>query len=802
MSESHEKNLLRFNLVSSLVIITFLALSLGIYGIFIEFRIFNEEMKDIENDYISIEKGKTKNRVENILSYIDNERKELEVEFKNLAINRVREAYKIAHTVYNLKSYNKGENIKDEIKETVKYINWDNKCQVWILDDKCDVVSGPPNKEEKYAATFKTIKNIENNLDKFIYINLQDKLRKDNAHYDYIVYITKFDYFGWYLVSAFDIEQIKNHTIDSLMNLKYGKESQYIIVMKLMDINGGDRFAKMLIGAAGSDLVGKYISDKTKDYQGRYFRKDYLKGLREKGETYSLYSHKKPGGDNTIEKITFFKLYKPWNWIIANGVYLDETNRYIETEKSSFKQTMRKNMAFSISVFLSTIIVAFFIHLSFSRKTNNVFKDYRTEIDFRNIQLEDANIELERQLYVDTLTGLPNKNRFLKDVTELRITTRPMAAVTEIINFSLLNNFYGSTVGDRILQIFTERSKKAIESSELTLYRYQGDNFLFLDKSGDLNKVKTDKLANDFISYIEHKPITIPEYAIEIDLGITIVAMPLSDGFFEKSSIALEEAKKKNTKYIYDYNYSAALQEYENIIASTNLASRALKDDKILPFFQPIVQNGKVTKYECLMRLIDTNGEIISPGIFLNAVKKSKIYNKLSHVMIRKSFLALKDSDTIFSINLAAEDILNNDMRTYIMEMLEKYPVGHKLIFEITESESVYNYEEVKGFIESTKKYGVEFAIDDFGTGYSNFSYLIKLNVDYIKIDGSLIKNIDQDVQSEILVKSIINFAKGLNLKTIAEFVHSESVYKKAELLGIDFFQGYYFGKPLENLIT
>ena len=118
MSESHEKNLLRFNLVSSLVIITFLALSLGIYGIFIEFRIFNEEMKDIENDYISIEKGKTKNRVENILSYIDNERKELEVEFKNLAINRVREAYKIAHTVYNLKPHNTGKNIKDEIKES------------------------------------------------------------------------------------------------------------------------------------------------------------------------------------------------------------------------------------------------------------------------------------------------------------------------------------------------------------------------------------------------------------------------------------------------------------------------------------------------------------------------------------------------------------------------------------------------------------------------------------------------------------------------------------------------------------
>jgi EAL domain-containing protein (putative c-di-GMP-specific phosphodiesterase class I) len=125
----------------------------------------------------------------------------------------------------------------------------------------------------------------------------------------------------------------------------------------------------------------------------------------------------------------------------------------------------------------------------------------------------------------------------------------------------------------------------------------------------------------------------------------------------------------------------------------------------------------------------------------------------------------------------------------------------NRVIFELLETDSFDKVGRIEEFIKEMKQLGSLIAIDDFGTGYSNFAYLMKLNVDIIKIDGSIIKNIDVDKSSEIITKTIVNFSKDLGLSTVAEFVHSNSVFNKVRDLGVDFSQGFFIGKPSDILV-
>lgn len=155
-----------------------------------------------------------------------------------------------------------------------------------------------------------------------------------------------------------------------------------------------------------------------------------------------------------------------------------------------------------------------------------------------------------------------------------------------------------------------------------------------------------------------------------------------------------------------------------------------------------------------------------------------------------------KDRKELISINLCAEDIVNAKTRTFIKEhlIIAKHP--QNIIFELVESEDMHKLPELNKFIEFIKSTGAKIAIDDFGTGYSNFAYLMDLNPDYIKIDGSLIKHIDTDKRSRQIVQTIVQFAHGLDIKVIAEFIHSKEVLDICLELDVDEFQGYYFSEP------
>ncbi|MDX1295433.1 MAG: EAL domain-containing protein, partial [Sulfurimonadaceae bacterium] len=149
-----------------------------------------------------------------------------------------------------------------------------------------------------------------------------------------------------------------------------------------------------------------------------------------------------------------------------------------------------------------------------------------------------------------------------------------------------------------------------------------------------------------------------------------------------------------------------------------------------------------------------------------------------------------------FSINLSIEDIMNHDIYDFIIEKLKQYNFGKRVTFELLESESIEDFKRVSRFITEIKRYGAQVAIDDIGSGFSNFSYLAEIDVDYIKIDGSLIANIDKNANSRLIAETIVSFAKGMGIETIAEYVHSSTVLSTVKQLGIDYSQGYHIDEP------
>jgi EAL domain-containing protein (putative c-di-GMP-specific phosphodiesterase class I) len=291
---------------------------------------------------------------------------------------------------------------------------------------------------------------------------------------------------------------------------------------------------------------------------------------------------------------------------------------------------------------------------------------------------------------------------------------------------------------------------------------------------------------------------------VEVDTTLSIGAVKTNTNLLKYAFIACKEAKNKRLPYIIYDQKSHMDDEYLHNMQMHHILKDALAKDLVTPFFQPIldIKTNHIEKYETLMRIRKEDGTYYMPSEFLHVAKHSKIYSKLSMSLIQKAFETFQISSNSFSINLSFLDMTNPITTTFILEKLEEFNVGPWVIFEILESDGIENYDAVIKFIDKVKAYGAKIAIDDFGAGYSNFERLTELRVDFIKIDGSLIKNLDKNEEMKVIVKTITSFAKELGIRTIAEYVHSQEILASVQELGIDYAQGFFIGHPAPMLLS
>ncbi len=423
----------------------------------------------------------------------------------------------------------------------------------------------------------------------------------------------------------------------------------------------------------------------------------------------------------------------------------------------------------------------------FKNKDGEVIKYFSISHDVTEVFENQS--QLQKYLNFDHLTELNNRNSL---IMEIKNCASADLAIIDIDDFHKINETYGMKLGDELLKVFALRLAETVRLFRYFVYRLHSDVFAVFSTHSDKNLfiINVETAVKD----ITRKTFIIGDKELMIST-ITGYAHG-SDNILSHADAALQFAKANNIgHYAYDPLELDNSKIYEQNTRVVKIISSAIDEDRVAPFFQLIMGAGK-PKYECLMRILDTDGGIISPAEFLDISKQTRFYPTLTKIIAQKSMDTFAGSDTEFSINISTEDILNEETMAFIYEYALETETMSRMILEIVESEQLSSSASAMSIISKFKKAGARIAIDDFGTGYSNFDYLLKIKADFIKIDGSIIKLITKDDRAVDVVNSIVSYANKLKMKTIGEFISDESLSARARELGIDYQQGYYHGKP------
>jgi diguanylate cyclase (GGDEF)-like protein len=414
-------------------------------------------------------------------------------------------------------------------------------------------------------------------------------------------------------------------------------------------------------------------------------------------------------------------------------------------------------------------------------------------------------------LFTDALTQLPNREKLLADLKPSQPAT---LTLLNIDAFKEINDFYGHQCGDHVITAMARSLGQFLALQPAwagsRLYRMPADE-MAIWLPGDRPPETLRQYIDELLVHVGKLGVQWQGQAIplHVTLGVAATqaqgsASPGDGQLLTSASIAMKLARQNKSSHLIFDPAQRARESYEQNLLWANRLKRALEEGRIVPFFQPIMdtRSGQIRKFECLVRMIDEAGQPVSPGRFLDVAKKIRLYRQITRTMVQQCFSRFAENDYEFSLNLSLEDLLDPELTTFIVNSLSQGSLAKRAIFEILESEGIENYAAVKIFIDRVRALGCHIAIDDFGTGYSNFEHLLRLDVDMIKIDGSLIRLLDTDQHALTVTRGIVDFARGLNMQTVAEFVHSPALLTEVKALGIDYAQGACIGLPAATLVT
>ena len=466
----------------------------------------------------------------------------------------------------------------------------------------------------------------------------------------------------------------------------------------------------------------------------------------------------------------------------------------------SIKIPKNKINSYFMSHFFYSVIYDFLLFIVLFVIIYNIVKKSKNINNFLEYQIQLKTNELKQTLVTDNLTKLPNRLKLIDYIKNLHNTSSVHLALINIDGFKDINDFYGHKTGDKLLKQIASTIVNLCKNKSTSVYKLPSDEYAIFSVA-DVEASKFIKNIRTLINKIQETNYLIDGNSLYITVSCGVASN--ENDLITKADMALQLAKENKKSLI---SYSSSIDTAEQVnknIQCITLLKDAIQNDQIQPYFQPIynVKTKKIEKYEALVRIKTQDGKIIVPNSFLDISIKSKLYPNITKIMIEKSFAFFQNTDYEFSINLSINDIVNKKTMDFIMKSLHQYNNPSKVVFEILESDKIGNYDDIKLFIHNVKELGCKIALDDFGSGYSNFSHVLELNVDYLKIDASLVKNITTDENSRKITQTIITFASNIGLKTIAEYVENEESLNILNDMGIDFIQGYFIGKPAPELL-
>jgi len=407
--------------------------------------------------------------------------------------------------------------------------------------------------------------------------------------------------------------------------------------------------------------------------------------------------------------------------------------------------------------------------------------------------------QLNKSLTIDKQTTAYTK-QYISDFFNTNKINAYNGFLIDIDEFKGINEQYGHDFGDKLIKLFVKRMNEKLIDGAKVVSSGGTEFFVLIPKT----KIKIDSLANSFYNEIKNVPYQLDNQSISLSISMSAMNIPIEAKLVSNIQRILDEQlllvknRGKNNLIILDDTCIEKIK-YSNF----DYVKESLNDKRICCLYQPIVHTSdkKIIKYEALVRMIDKddNSELVSPYYFLKTIKGTSQYIKMSKMVLQDVFDTLYKYPTInISMNLDLDDLYNINLMNVINTHLENHQdISKRITFEILEENNIYDYNKVNTVFNQLRKYGSKIAIDDFGSGYSNYTYLTKLDVDIIKIDGSLISDLlVVPERSKMVLMSIKELADKLNLEVIAEFVSNEEIYEAVKEIGITYAQGYYLGKP------
>ena len=463
-----------------------------------------------------------------------------------------------------------------------------------------------------------------------------------------------------------------------------------------------------------------------------------------------------------------------WGTILNNRVYKTVFENIAKNGKSFYVETTIVpvlNRKGKISEFISIML-----------DITSMYKQKRT---------------LHAQVYKDDLTSLPNRMKLTEDIVSMQ---SPKLIIINIDGFKEINTIFGEAIGDETLQKMSVVIKDALHTHYLQLYKLSGDEFAIL--AG--NEMSVERFKEDVATLahnLTHTKLMCGEHEISVrlTLGAVMSELNLSERpLISMADMAMKEAKRRSRPYMFYQEISSVEEDLEKNYRMVQLIEKAIKEDKVRCCYQGIIdaKTGQIVKYETLMRIDGDDGKMISPKNFISIAKRARYYPKLTQKIFQEAVFTFLKREEDFTINLSIDDIMDDRTYAFILDILGNCGCADRIIFEFLESEEIEFNDRILDFTAQVKKLGSKIAIDDFGSGYSNYAYLMKLGVDILKIDATLIKDLDTDENCRLITQSIIDIAHALGMKTVAEHVHTKEISELVTSMGTDYIQGFYLHKP------
>lgn len=431
---------------------------------------------------------------------------------------------------------------------------------------------------------------------------------------------------------------------------------------------------------------------------------------------------------------------------------------------------------------------------------------------FRDVtDLKRLNEAVSYQASHDALTGLINR-----DELSVRLSTIAEEARREgrhhvfmfidIDQFKLINDVCGHAAGDELLRQQVEGIQELLEREHI-FGRLGGDEFglIVLDETAEGGM----DLAKTIVRHLNRKFVwQSNSYNITVSIGIALITPEYSDVndvlAAADDACALAKEHGGNTWRIFEQKNNVFLRRKGEMQWISRLTS-ALEEDRFVPFRQEITPLGDSpgSKMEILLRLRNTDGSLVQPGEFIAAAERYKLMPSIDKWVINTAFEYVRECERAgidcptVGVNLSGSSLADTTLMDYILEMIDKHEVAaSNFCFEVTETSAIQNFARATVFVDRLKAEGATFALDDFGNGFSSFAYLKRLAVDYLKIDGSFVHDIEENKIDRAMVESVNTIGHTMGMRTIAEYVHTAKLREILTDMGVDYGQGFAIARP------